>query len=105
MEIKKIPFDKNNYYAENIQPLIREIISKCYVAGLPCFFAVAVKDDGVSTEFANEMISAAVIGNRLTDDRIAKFVNVIQGYSVIHPHEEITEEYLSFSDEIQKYEA
>lgn len=99
METKIEKYDKKEQYEQAIQPLVRELVSKCYVAGIPCFFAAAIKEDE-STEYSNEMVSAAVLGKKLSDDRIARFVNVIRGYDVIPPGDAVDTDDLSFKDEL-----
>jgi len=78
-------FDKKEFYQSDIEPIIKKLTIMCYDHHLPMFVAVAIKDDGENTEYANDMVSAYTASATLSDNRIAKFVNVVNGYSVVAP--------------------
>lgn len=77
--------NKTEAYKNEILPLVRTIKKLCYENGIPMFFAAAVKDDGKKTSYEYEMVSALIGAQPLTDDKIAKLVNVTMGYDVVLP--------------------
>lgn len=77
--------DLKKEYAAEIAPLVLELKKKCYEHNIPMFFCAAVADNGKTTEYKNEMLSAEIVRQNLSDDRIAKMVNVVLGYDVVMP--------------------
>ena len=90
--------DKLEVYKKEIEPLIRSAKKLCYDNGIPMFFAAAVKDDGQTTSYKNEMVSSTIAKQPLADDRIAKMVNVVIGYDVILPQQPIELDYETEQD-------
>lgn len=85
--------DKTELYKKEIEPLVRSVKKICYDNGIPMFFAAAVKDDGTTTSYKNEMVSCAIAKQPLSEDRIAKMVNVVIGYDVMLPTNPIEIDY------------
>lgn len=86
-------YNKNEIYEEKIMPLVNELKKACYKEHMPMFVAVAVSDSGKKTNYQNTMVSSIVAGTKLTDDRIAKMVNVVLGYDVVSPSDDIELEF------------
>ncbi len=80
------PFDKRRVYKTKIAPIVDALRRACTENGVPMFFTAAVenKEDG-TTAYETEMISAGTHEMELGDDRIAKMVNVINGFRVVFP--------------------
>ena len=82
-------FDAKKEYDAEIAPLVREILRRCNDYGIPMFFAAAVAEtEENGTVYKNEMLSCNIAGRQVSNDRIARFCNVLQVYNVIHPNEE-----------------
>ena len=78
-------FDKTKEYENQIEPLIRQLSAICLLQSLPMFVSVAIRDDGETTEYRNQMNGSASQGIRLADDQIVKHVNVANGFDTMPP--------------------
>jgi len=83
-------FDQTESYKETIEPELRKLAAKCYSLGIPFFAAVAIKEDGIKTEYKYQMVSPAVAAREISDDRISRFCNVVKGYEVVSPNDMIS---------------
>lgn len=84
----KLRLDKEDAYDQRVQPIVQELEKTCYREGIPMFAAFAVKDDGKMTTYRNTFISARTLRRPLSDNQMAHFVRVVQGYKTIAPEDE-----------------
>ena len=87
--------DHTRLYSEQLEPIIKQMKKICYENHVPMFVTIAVKDDGKETTYENTMVSSAIAEQKLSDDRIAKMVNVGMGYDVFLPDEPLEIEFES----------
>lgn len=78
-------FAKKKEYEELIAPKVEELQRLCHIYKIPMFVTVCVGNNEHKTEYIKEMVSAATCGFELTDDQIAKHVNVSLGFDTIQP--------------------
>lgn len=79
--------NRKNVYNEHIESLVQEVKLSCYEHRIPMFFSAAICDEHGKTEYKNVMISPALVDTRLSDDRISKMVNVMNGFDTVPPSE------------------
>lgn len=85
--------DNRKIIKEKIAKPLKEIMNVCRENEIPVFFAVAVTDDGEKTEYLSEILSPAVAEKELTDDKITKMLNVMNGFDTLPPRETIMAEF------------
>lgn len=73
-------------YQEKLVPLINEIKSICYKDSTPFFITVAL-DEEEKTVYESECLTSGVLEKKVTDDKIAKMINVINGFETVPTHE------------------
>ncbi len=78
-------FNKKNYYNEKILPKINELKVLCNNERLPFFFAVPVNSTEKKTDYEYEFIGTVPNEIILRDDKIIKFINVVNGMDVVLP--------------------
>ena len=76
-------FDKSRTYEKKLKELVKKILLICNAEQIPVILSFAVADDGNTTTYISEMLSAAAIGSSLTEDKIARHAAVINGFKVI----------------------
>jgi len=76
-------FDRTKEYEEEIVDLVFKLRSTCNRVGIPMFLSMCVKNDEHETVYKNEMVGAASTGIKLTDDKLVKFVNVLNGFDTV----------------------
>lgn len=77
--------ERREVYQEKVKPIVENLERTCYREKIPMFASFAVFDDKKKTEYENVMLSPTTINFRLSDDKIADFIRVIQGYRTISP--------------------
>lgn len=81
-------FDKTEEYEKEIMDLIAKLRIACNRNKIPMFVSVCVKNDEHNSIYKSEMIGTASAGRKLTDDKIIKFVNVLNGFETIPKRED-----------------
>ena len=76
-------FDKTKEYNDEIIDLVAKLRIACNRNKIPMFVSVCIKNDEKGSVYKNEMVGTASAGIKLTDDRIVKFVNVLNGFDTI----------------------
>lgn len=66
-------FDCIDAYESEIEPLVRKVKESCQKHRLPMFFAVAVKNTGLNTDYRYEMLNSYV-KRSLTDNKIRSLI-------------------------------
>ena len=82
-------FDKREAYKSLIAEKVIELKKLCHIQKIPMFITVCVANTEKSSVYEKEMISAATCGYELSDDQIAKHVNVSLGFDTIQPSSEM----------------
>ena len=83
MEVKK--YDQSEVYKHSVLPIIKELERVCYQNGIPVFTACAVTETGKETFYQHSLMGPTNLNMQLSDDKLAEFIRVIQGYRVIAP--------------------
>lgn len=78
-------FDKTNEYDTKLSGMMREMIKYCSVNGIPVFISACIKNDNKESVYRSDMVSAASAGVNLTDDRLIRYVNVLNGFDTVPP--------------------
>lgn len=76
-------YDQSEKYSAEIAEMVFELRKKCFEAGIPFFVSCAVSDDGKHTEYVNDMISPADIDKKLSQDKIAEYVKMLNGFIAV----------------------
>ena len=76
-------FDKTKEYDSKLAGMIHELIKYCSVNGIPLFVSACIKNDEKESIYKSDMVSAASAGVKLTDDRLVRFVNVLNGFDTV----------------------
>lgn len=93
-------FDYTLQYRKEIRPLINELMKKCEIYKMPMFVSVCTKSNAKDTNFETNSSEFTYENNMITGyhfqysmpkgkDLIAKFANVVNGFSVIPPTDEM----------------
>lgn len=82
-------FDKRRVYKEQIEAKVIELKQLCHMQKIPMFITLCLGDDGKETFYEKEMVSPMTCNYKITDDQIAKHVNVTLGFDTIQPSSEI----------------
>lgn len=82
-------FDKTEEYNEEILDLVTKLRIACNRNKIPMFVSICVKNDENGTLYKNEMVGAASSGIKLNDDKLVKFVNVLNGFETIPKRDEV----------------
>lgn len=80
-------YNHSDVFNEKIEPLLKDVMVMCHQYKIPFFFSASISSDGTENKYCNEMVSPAVSGHDLSNDIFSKFVKVIKGYNVVHPHD------------------
>lgn len=83
-------YNKRKEYEEIIKPLQDAFVSECSLRGIPMFCTVAVENVGTNTKYASDMVSAVTNKVDLSDDKIVKMVQVLNGFDVVESNKPIT---------------
>lgn len=78
-------FDKTEEFDNEVLDLMVKLRIACNRNKIPMFISVCVKNDEAGSTYKNEMVGTTSAGLKLTDDKIVKFVNVLNGFDTI-PH-------------------
>lgn len=81
-------FNKRNVYEEKVKEKVIEIKKLCHLYKIPMFFTACLENSEKATVYEKEMVSASTCGYALTDDQIAKHVNVTLGFDTVQPSSE-----------------
>lgn len=77
---------------ENIIPVLQELKKQCLLAGVPFFASIAAGDivdpetKEETTRYISEIITPVVVNTKLTDDKITKMLNIMNGFDVVDPN-------------------
>lgn len=77
------PFNKNHEYKAFVADKVMELKQICHMYKIPMFITVCTKNTEEETCYEKDMISAATCGYKLTDNQIAKHVNVTLGFDTV----------------------
>lgn len=78
-------FNKRMEYDSLLADKVTEIKKICHMHKIPMFITFCVENNAVESVYEKEMISSATCGFELTDDQIAKHVNVSLGFDTVQP--------------------
>lgn len=78
-------FDKRKEYEALVMEKVIELKRICHMEKIPMFITVCVENTANETIYEKEMVSAATCDYDLTDDQIAKHVNVSLGFDTLQP--------------------
>lgn len=76
-------FDKTKEYEEEILDLVTKLRIACNRNKIPMFVSVCIKNNDKETVYKNDMVGAASSGIKLKDDKLVKFVNVLNGFNTV----------------------
>lgn len=76
-------FDKTKVYEEQISELVERLRIVCNREQMPMFLTVCVANDKNETSYKNEMVGTKSSGLMLTDDKIIRHVNVLNGFHTV----------------------
>jgi len=79
-------FDKRKIYEDEIAEVVMELKLLCNKYKLPMFVSVCVKN-GKETEYVSDMVGSASNDIFLQDDKIPKYVNILNGFDTVPPNE------------------
>lgn len=82
-------FDKKKEYEDGIIDLVTKLRIACNRNNIPMFVSICIKNDEYGSVYKNEMVGAASSGIKLHDDKIIKFVNVLNGFETVPKREEV----------------
>lgn len=77
----------NNHEIINSQ-LKKELVTiddVCKKNGVPYFLVIAGSDNGQETEYHTQFLTPGVSGTKLSDDKITKMLNVMNGFNTVPP--------------------
>lgn len=80
-------FNKKETFEKEIASKLQELAQLCNYHQIPFFAAICVANNGKETEYVSEMISPAITGCELTDDRFPKYVNIGLGFDTVPSNE------------------
>lgn len=81
-------FDKKEIFEKEIEEKMTELKLLCNKYRCPMFVSVCVKNDKKRTEYVSDMVGAYSNDIHLMDDKIPKFVNVLNGFDTVPPHDD-----------------
>ena len=81
--MKKNDFDRTKEYETEIADLLFKLRAACNRNKMPMFVSVCVKNNDKESVYKSEMVGTVSSGIKLTDDKIVKFVNVLNGFETI----------------------
>lgn len=84
-------FDKTKEYESEVMDLIVKLRIACNRCQIPMFVSVCIKNDEKGSVYKNEMVGTASSGIHLEDDKIIKFVNVLNGFDTVPKVDDIFE--------------
>ncbi len=70
-----------------IDALLSELERYCYAEKCPMIACVAIGDGEKEKDFMTRMVSCAVVGKKLKDDRIASMACIFNGFKAVPPFE------------------
>lgn len=82
-------FDKTEEYDKVLSKLMHDVIKYCSANGIPVFISACVKNDKKESVYKSDMVSAVSADVKLTDDKLVKFVNVLNGFDTVPKHDDI----------------
>ena len=78
-------FDKRESYDSLIAEKVTELKKLCHLQKVPMFITLCVANTEEGAVYQKEMISAATCGYEISNDQIAKHVNVTLGFDTVPP--------------------
>ena len=72
-------YDKRKEFKEEIREKLNELKTACHMNGIPFMFAAVVSDDGAETEYEMDGITPGSINLVVSDDRVKRALNVLNG--------------------------
>ena len=82
-------FDKTEEYNKILSGLMHNVIKYCSANGIPVFISACIKNDKDGSLYKSDMVSAASADIKLIDDKLVKFVNVLNGFDTVPKHDDI----------------
>ena len=82
-------FDKTEEYNKILSGLMHNVIKYCSANGIPVFISACIKNDKDGSLYKSDMVSAASADIKLKDDKLVKFVNVLNGFDTVPKHDDI----------------
>lgn len=81
-------YDKTEEYENEVMELAFQLRKVCNRLKIPMFLSICVKNDNKESVYKNEMVSAVSEGIQLQDDKLVKFVNVLNGFETVPKSED-----------------
>lgn len=78
-------FNKRAEFDALLSEKVSELKRICHMHKIPMFVTFCIENNEKESVYEKEMISCATCGFELTDDQIAKHVNVSLGFDTIQP--------------------
>lgn len=76
-------FDASEIYEKEILDLITKLRIVCNRNKVPMFVSVCIQNNKNESVYKNEMVGAASSGITLKDDKLVKYVNVLNGFDTV----------------------
>lgn len=86
---KLTPIDKKEYFEEECRELLTNLVKKCYLGGIPCFFTAAVENSENGTEYITDGIMTGSTNIVLLDDKIKHHMMINDGCVAKPAQEEV----------------
>ncbi len=86
-------FDKTKEYDNEIIDLITKLRIACNRNKIPMFASICIKNDENGSFYKNEMVGTASAGIKLTEDKIIKYVNVLNGFDTVPKRDDSFDNY------------
>lgn len=85
MELQSVTFNHATLIKKEIQPMIKALKDVCAQNNIPMFIALAEKEDGENaTSYYTEILSPAVLGMNLANDKISPMLKVVnEGFDLV----------------------
>ena len=77
---KKVEYDKAEIYEKEIAPLVHQLVEACNFNRIPLFVSAAVTNKDGKTNYRTETLSAAQFNMSLADDKVAYYINILNGF-------------------------
>ncbi len=65
---------------------VAELKKICNKNKMPFFISVAIEENGSETKYMSDILTPTTLNQNLTNDKITKMINVINGFDVVYPN-------------------
>lgn len=83
-------FDLSAEFEKKCQPILDELILQCSLLKIPFFWSACIKNNDEESVYFNDAVATGSRNISLKDDKISKYIAVLNGFDVV-PHREILE--------------